>query len=258
MGNELKSALRKLEEGQMSSGAWPWFKGMNENRYITQHIISGLAHMNALKVLKGNIKKRVDRIVKKALRWLDLKIKEDYEWLIEHDKDLTHNHLRHIQIQYLYARSYYKDIKIDDSDKKAFEYYKNLGIKYWLDYNKYMQGMISLYLNRYGHTKTAVDILKSIKEHAIYSDEMGMYWKESYGYNWFRAPIERHALLIEAFDEVLNDNNSVTGLKTWLLKSKQTQNWKTTKATANACYALLLSGDNWLKKINNQILQLEK
>ena len=35
-------------------------------------------------------------------------------------------------------------------------------------------------------------------------------------------------------------------LKIWLLKQKQTTDWKTTKATAEACYALLLQGGNWL------------
>ena len=32
-------------------------------------------------------------------------------------------------------------------------------------------------------------------------------------------------------------------LKTWLINQKQTTNWKTTKATADACYALLLNSD---------------
>lgn len=32
----------------------------------------------------------------------------------------------------------------------------------------------------------------------------------------------------------------------WLLKQKQTQDWKTTKATADAVYALLRRGENWL------------
>ena len=35
-------------------------------------------------------------------------------------------------------------------------------------------------------------------------------------------------------------------LKIWLLKQKQTQNWKTTKATADACYGLLLRGTDLL------------
>ncbi len=33
-----------------------------------------------------------------------------------------------------------------------------------------------------------------------------------------------------------------------MLKNKQTNNWKTTKATAEACYALLLQGTDWLSE----------
>ena len=36
------------------------------------------------------------------------------------------------------------------------------------------------------------------------------------------------------------------GLQVWLLKQKQTQDWKTTKATADAVYALLLRGKDIL------------
>jgi uncharacterized protein YfaS (alpha-2-macroglobulin family) len=75
---------------------------------------------------------------------------------------------------------------------------------------------------------------------------MGMYWKYPSGYFWYQLPIETHALMIEVFDVVANDAKSVEDLKVWLLKAKQTTHWKTTKATAAACYALLMSGDNWL------------
>jgi uncharacterized protein YfaS (alpha-2-macroglobulin family) len=59
-------------------------------------------------------------------------------------------------------------------------------------------------------------------------------------------PIETHCLLIEVFDVVAKDAQAVDDLKTYLLKAKQTTHWKTTKATASACYALLRTGDNWL------------
>jgi hypothetical protein len=52
--------------------------------------------------------------------------------------------------------------------------------------------------------------------------------------------------MIELFDEVAGDAKTVEDCKVWLLKQKQTQNWKTTKATADAVYALLLRGDNLL------------
>jgi hypothetical protein len=52
--------------------------------------------------------------------------------------------------------------------------------------------------------------------------------------------------MIEAFDEVMKDEKAVEECKVWLLKQKQTQDWKTTKATADAVYALLLRGENVL------------
>ena len=73
-----------------------------------------------------------------------------------------------------------------------------------------------------------------------------MYWKDqtNYGWFWYHAPIETQALMIETFAEITRDTATVDDLRTWLLKNKQTNNWKTTKATADAVYALLMTGTN--------------
>ena len=74
-----------------------------------------------------------------------------------------------------------------------------------------------------------------------------MYWKSNVaGYRFNEAPIETQALLIEAFSEIENDTKTIDNLKIWLLKNKQTNRWKTTKATTEAVYALLLQGSDWL------------
>jgi hypothetical protein len=111
-----------------------------------------------------------------------------------------------------------------------------------------MQAMIALSLYRTADKKTPVAIIKSLKENAIYKEEMGMYWKDlaTGGYYWYQAPIESQAMIIEAFTDIDKNKQTIDDLKTWLLKQKQTQNWRTTKATAEACYALLLGGNNWL------------
>jgi hypothetical protein len=108
--------------------------------------------------------------------------------------------------------------------------------------------MIALALNRTNDGVTPKAIIQSLKENAINKEELGMYWKEwtNGGYYWYQAPIESQALMVEAFSEIDKNTVTVDDLKTWLLKQKQTQNWKTTKATAEACYALLLNGNNWL------------
>src|SRR5262249_11774977 len=73
--------------------------------------------------------------------------------------------------------------------------------------------------------------------------EMGRFWRDTErSWWWYRAPIETQALMIEAFDEVTKDREAVEGCQVWLLRQKQTQDWKTTRATADACYGLLLRG----------------
>ena len=61
-------------------------------------------------------------------------------------------------------------------------------------------------------------------------------------------------MMIEAFDEVMNDQKSVEDCKVWMLKQKQTQDWKTTKATADAVYSLLLRGSDLLA--SDEIVQV--
>jgi uncharacterized protein YfaS (alpha-2-macroglobulin family) len=101
--------------------------------------------------------------------------------------------------------------------------------------------------HRMNDSKTANKILKSLKETSITSDELGMYWKSNTNsWYWYQAPIETQALLIETFSEIENDTKTIDNLKIWLLKNKQTNRWKTTKATTEAVYALLLQGSDWL------------
>ena len=55
-----------------------------------------------------------------------------------------------------------------------------------------------------------------------------MYWKEfsTGGYYWYQSPIESQAMMVEAFSDIDKNTATVDDLKTWLLKNKQTTNWK--------------------------------
>lgn len=258
MGSELSSALNKLAKMQTSNGAWPWFSGCPEDWYITQHIVTGLAHLQKLGVGGTEEGSKADDMARKALPFCDRKLKAEYDWLVKNDKYyMKGNHLSSMTIQYLYMRSYFKNVPVPDDVKEAFAYYKRQAQKHWLDNSRYMQGMLALALNRYDDKATAGDILRSLKENALSSDEMGMYWKENYGgYYWYQAPVEMQALMVEAFDEVGNDTKAVDDLKTWLIKSKQTQHWGTTRATTGAVYALLLRGTDWLSTEPNVEISL--
>ncbi|MCB0444789.1 MAG: TonB-dependent receptor plug domain-containing protein, partial [Gelidibacter sp.] len=245
MTNELQSAKRKLKNNQMSNGAWSWFEGGRPNRFITQHIIAGFGHLKQLNVATTD---ETD-MIKKAIPYLDAEFVQEYKDLKKYDAktDLSKDHLSYTQLQYLYLRSFFPDIEKSKEVKTISEYYQSQIQTYWLNRSLYAKGLMALVAHRNNNEKTASKILKSLKENSITSDELGMYWKENTNsWYWYQAPIETQALLIEAFSEIENDTKTIDNLKIWLLKNKQTNSWKTTKATTEAVYALLLQGSDWL------------
>ncbi len=248
MSAQLNSAYEKLKQLQSSNGGFVWFKGGPDDRYITQYVATGIGHLQKLGAVPDNQKNNLQNILNNALPYLDKRIADDYAELKRYakGKKITGG-LGYLQIQYLYMRSFFKGQSTSSINTTAFNYYIGETEKNWLTQNRYQQAMMALALHRNGNKKTALGIMVSLKENALTNEELGMYYKDNGGgYYWYQAPVETQALLIEAFADILNDNASVDNLKTWLLKQKQTTNWKTTVATAEACYALLLQGAQWL------------
>jgi len=167
-------------------------------------------------------------------------------------------HINNESIQYLYMRSFFGDISIENGCGEAYKYYLNQAVVYQATFNSYMRGMIALALNRAGNKKASAEIISSLKEVAHHSEEMGMYWKNGNSWWWYEAPVEEQALLLECFNELTHDINDIDAMKLWLLKQKQTQNWPTTKATADACYALLITGSDWLRNDPQVTIELGK
>jgi len=244
MANEQQASLEKLRQMQSPNGGWSWFGGMPDNRYITQLIVTGFGKLQHLQVIDLQREPVQMNMIRQAFSYLDERIREDYELIQKNYKDkMNEDHLSCTQVQYLYAYSFFKDVvKINPASSEAFEYFKGQAALFWTGQNKYIQGMIALALFRLETPDIPVEIINSLKENALFSEEMGMYWRDPEGYYWQEAPVERQAMLIEAFSEVANDQDAVEQMKMWLLKQKQTQDWKTSRATADAVYALLLKG----------------
>ncbi len=257
MHQGLSSSLAKLQEAQLPNGGFAWFKGGSDDRFVTQYIATGFGHLQHLKALPAT-SASLQTVMTNAVAYLDKRLKEDYDKLVKSKAKLTENNIGYLQIQYLYMRSFFPKLAIPAETVTAYNFYRKQAQQYWLPQNRLMQGMIALALNRTGETTTARNIVASLKQNALTSEEMGMYWKElnTPGYFWYQAPVESQSLLIETFTEVTNDTKAVEAMKTWLLKQKQTQSWRTTKATADACYALLLQGSNWLTNTPAVTIQL--
>jgi Bacterial Alpha-2-macroglobulin MG10 domain/Alpha-2-macroglobulin family/MG2 domain len=254
MRGSLKSALDKLQQMQSEGGGFAWFKGGRDDRYITQYIISGIGKLRKSKAIPTDQQDALNRMASSGIAFLDSEINSDY---MKRDKSPASQHLDPIQIQYLYMRSFFPDLDVPGNVFNALNYYRRLSAERWINEPVFMQGMIAVFLNRTGDIKTAKDILASLKENASNSPELGMYWKAvNNGFYWQEASVETQSLLIEVFLELNADLSAIDQMKYWLLQQKRTSHWPTTKATADACYALLLNGNNWLASKQTVSIQL--
>lgn len=253
MNRELAAALKKLGDMQLDDGGFPWFKGMSPSRYISQYIAAGIGRLQQLGV--SSDKSGTQQLLDKLLPYLDRQVKADYDLLIQQKDKGEGRHIDYEQVQYLYMRSFFPG-RTASEGAAAVGYFTQQAKAYWPSFNPYMKGMTALALYRTGDRQTAATIIRSLRETAIRNEETGMYWEQPHSWWWYEAPVETQSLLIACFTEITGDTAAVNEMKLWLLKQKQTQNWATTKATADACYALLLSGSNWLSAAPQVTLQL--
>jgi len=242
LSDEMSRALFELKQMQLADGLWPWLPGCNGNEYITLYITTGFGRLRHLGVRDLDVSCAIAAL--DALdRWMDAQ----YRWILAHDnKDA--NHLSPTIAFYLYGRSFFlADKPIGSQYQEALDYWLSQARQYWLSLWRQSQAHLAIALKRFGDAQTAAAIMQSIREFSVTDDELGMYWRDTErSCWWYRAPIETQAMMIEAFDEVSGDAQAVENCRVWLLKQKQTQDWKTTKATADAIYGLLLRGTDLL------------
>src|SRR6185436_1186804 len=139
MSRELESSLTKLKDMQASNGGFVWFKGGPDDRYMTQYIITGIGHLKKLCALSKAHEQKINSILVTALPYLDNRVKEDYDYLIQHKAKLDENHLAYMAIHYLYMRSFFPAYAVAKETQTAYNYYIGQAKKYWLSQSKYMQ-----------------------------------------------------------------------------------------------------------------------
>ena len=141
-------------------------------------------------------------------------------------------------------------------NKKAVDFFLKQSRKLWLqtDYRQ-TQGHLAIALKRFNafnasSDATPLDIMKSLKERSV--------TQRGDGHVLARHGIELVVVSRAHRDAGADDRGvrrsgwataqAVEDCRVWLLKQKQTQDWKTTNATADAVYALLLRGKDLLSQ----------
>lgn len=236
-----RQSLQRLRTLQRADGAWPWFAGMPASRLVTQHIVAGFGQLRNTGAADPRPQGEVMDMLNKALAWMDEEAARTHRERMAQPRGSKSQRPSHAELQYLHARSLHLVRPLPPAARAAVEALRKDLRTQWTACGLQEQAMVALALHRMGERDTPTAILRSLKERAMVSDELGMYWKGfSSGMGWSEFPVETYALLIEAFQEVGDDADAVAALRTHLLTLKRSTDWGNTKATAAAVHALLV------------------
>ncbi len=240
--DKLDELLLLLEDLQLNNGAFSWFEGGRASVYITQNIMIQLIRLKELEAIPKEHENRINQITSKGFDYCWATYLTFYNTLKGKDKDFD-SLLNGLNLNLFYIKS---ALNRKDENEASKMFKKALKEK-WTDYlsNLRYTSMIGELFLSWNEEKLFEDVVKSLRESAIYKDEEGMYWKTSRNrYYWYQRPIVSHVWAMNLLSKAKPIENEINLLSQWLLVSKRTQNWGTSTATSAAIYALLKNGDD--------------
>lgn len=208
-----QDALDKLQELQLASGAWTWFKGMDGNAYITLAVAEHLYRLQSYYQRHGlTVPGKIRTLFDKAIYYLEKEELRNYRWKKEHKLPLlpSEHSLRYLLISSI------SDAEMTRTYLNAVEHdFKNLTI--------YGRANSALLLKKHNRTEAAKRFTESIKEYTLYKPGFGRYFATDIAYySWqdYRVPTQLAAM------RVMDNRQYLLDMQLWLLRQKQTQLWE--------------------------------
>lgn len=239
------AALTRLQELQNSNGAWSWYKGMDGSRCVTTYI----AGLNArLSLLTGEkLSGTALSLQQSAFTYLHQSALDEYKEILKAQKEgVKYTGVSNSILQYLYLVAISGE-QVPAANKAAYTYYLSKVGELLTSPSMDTKAIAAIVLDKAGHKKEAQEFIVSLKEYLTKTDEQGMFFAFNENpYTWGGMQMQAHVDVMEALELTGDNNSTVEEMKLWLLKQKQTQQWNSPVATADAVYALLMKGANLL------------
>ena len=244
MANRRQTAIGKLKALQLPDGSWSWYKGMTGSRYITTQIVEMLARLQAMKV---TLDSGIGDMYVRAMEYLKKEAQETYETMKrrEAEKDLLVVPDQQT-IHYLYICAL-DPLAANHADKQVNSYFISKLENRSAEYSIYEKALIALVMQWADRQEQASELVQSIKEYAVGTEELGLYFDtQKAAYSWRNYKIPTQVAAMEAIFRIAPDTEMLNRMKQWLLKQKQVQAWESSVSTADAVYAFLCMGGNGL------------
>lgn len=283
VNNQLMTAQARLLQLQRSNGSWSWFSGMGESRYVTIYVLKQLYRLHVM--TQGAGSPELKQISARAMNYLHT---EAYDWCKENLHQATSSQVqqpkeaqkrvqqnREIQMKgqqerkqkpqlpswiadYLYLTALGGE-EVPVTYRKSLNYLLALLEEQAFAYPMASKAHAAVVLMHYGHQQTARTLLQSIKEHLTTTEEMGAHFDfAQYAPDWGMNRVSTHVACMEALSKAGGEEALIEQMKVWLLRQKQTRQWRDVMSTTDAVYALLMQGENLLASRGEVVVTIGK
>jgi hypothetical protein len=239
--NNTTTALNKLKALQLSTGAWTWYKGMPPARSVTTYVMQSLVRLKAL--TGQSLDPDAEAMYRSTFAYLHREALEEYAILRKAgQKEMKAQGLSAEALRYLYIIALSGE-PAPKANEAAYRYFLEKIKETLATQSITGKALAAIVLHKAGRSADARAFIASLMEYAVQTDERGMFFAfNEHPYAWAGLRVPSHVAVMEAFDLVGDHPDAVEEMKLWLLKEKQTRQWNSPVATANAVYALLYRG----------------
>lgn len=252
----LSSSLNRLQELQDGDGAWSWYPGMPGSRYVTDYILTLLVRLPLLTGEK--LTDAAASLRTKAFGFLHRELRRDYQNWLRSEPRKEVERLSDFAMDYLYLVALSGE-EVPEANREAYDYYLSKVSNELTDGSVMRKSQALVILQKAGKNQLAADFAASLREHLVQEDEMGAHFAFlDLPFRWGMMPIPIHVAAMEALRLQGGEEELLEEMKLWLLQQKKTMSWDTPVSTADAVYALLCTGSNWLENRGDVRISLGK
>lgn len=229
----MATAIDKLKTLQQADGAYSWYPGMGGNAYTTLEVATLLARVENLTSCQQGHRQLVQ-----AMDWLKRYMAGVVREMKRVEKETGHKVLPgELAMRYLYLLTLTGD-KLDDNAS----YLVARAALQNQEFTMYGKAVAVQVMAHYGKKAEAELLLKSLLEHTVTKDSMGRWFDTPRAeWSWRSYRIPTQCMAIEAL-HTLGHDKAADEMRLWLLQAKRTQMWETSRASADAVYALFATG----------------
>ena len=263
-GNESATSdqlLHRLRDLQTPDGLWAWYPGMKGSLYTTEYVLRTLLRLSSYASLEPALRLRLESLIRQGMKALNRQAVLDYKALQKAKRSGKTVYV-HTDADYLYLVALAKRQGLyeasEEEGRAVAHFFAQLRKKYTeLPLDDKPRAALIFHLA--GEKKLAEALTKELCV-TLVEDETGLFFArlQAESYWWMNRALPATVEMIELLSaSAPHYNETIQGLKRWIVSQKRTQAWGADLLTAEAVYGLTLGESLASEPLQKRQVQLE-